>query len=199
MCSAPQLMIPGPARPNSQLESSACAGNSLMDCALGLLLPKGWHDSRLDMPQGARHSLGPPRTGSHNEILRSHNKKINHTLLLRQLLDTWRSVESKIQHFFRQKDQETTVLSLVQAKNVWKRYSLSIYLCNLLNNSHITYSEKNLCGNMILFFLAIERKSNYEKLKEIWHIQNQATLSQESHTCGCNSWLFGGEGRYHLL
>lgn len=104
----------------------------------------------------------------------------------------------KFNIFFRQKDQKTTVLSLVQAKNVWKRYSLSIYLCNLLNNSHITYSEKNLCGNMILFFLAIERKSNYEKLKEIWHIQNQAKLSQESHTCGCNSWLFGGEGRYRF-
>lgn len=51
---------------------------------------------------------------------------------------------------------------------------------------------------MILFFLAIERKSNYEKLKEIWCTQNRPKLSQESHTCVCNSWLFGGEGRRHF-
>lgn len=58
--------------------------------------------------------------------------------------------------FFTQKDQEKTVLSVVQAKKVlWTRYCLGICLRNLWNKSHITESRKefmwNLWGSFSLF------------------------------------------------
>lgn len=109
------------------------------------------------MPTGARYSLGPHRTGNPKEILRSQtkNKLFSAT---NEVIGHVPFGGTKNPKFFKQKDQEKTKLSVVQAQKLWARYSLSICLCNLLNKSYIAESRKEFMWKHDSFSVFLDSK-----------------------------------------
>ena len=82
--------------------------------------------------------------------------------------------------FFKQKDQEKTLLSVVQAKNLWTRYSLSICLCNLFNKSHITDSREEFMWKHDSFSLFLGSRKEIKLWKAYGNMKDPKSSQAES-------------------